>query len=182
MTPALLRTPAFTVGLGGIALFFAGLVGSQLVLTRYPQIGQHFTAGEAGIGNLPLALGTAVGGAVSGAVLADGLGRAVIQIGPFVQLVGAALLWYELADLDSGAFSIWDVAPGVAVAVVGSVFFDRAGAGEFGAGFRHALIVQACLLVVFLGSTFLLPKKPKKGRPEDEQHAPPEPVPGGTPS
>ncbi|WP_189824693.1 MFS transporter [Streptomyces finlayi] len=219
VTPALLRKPAFTVGLGGIALFFGGLVGSQLVLTLYLQIGQHFTAGEAGLGNLPLALGTAVGGAVSGAVLADKLGRAVIQIGPFVQLLGAGLLWHELEGLGAGTladFSVWDVAPGVAVsgvgagmviaalfsfilaavdddeigsasgvlsavqsiggsigvAVFGSVFFAQAKTGEFGTGYRYALIVQASLLIVFLAITFLLPKK---GRPEDEQHALPEP-------
>lgn len=118
ITPGLLRKPAFTVGLGGIALFFAGLVGTQLVLTLYLQIGRQFTAGEAGLGNLPLALGTAVGGAVSGAFLADRIGRAVLQLGPLVQLGGSALLWYELGRVET--FSIWDVAPGVAVAGVGS--------------------------------------------------------------
>ncbi|MGW1465793.1 MFS transporter [Streptomyces sp. NPDC002308] len=211
VTPALLRKPAFTVGLGGIALFFGGLVGTQLVLTLYLQIGRHFTAGEAGLGNLPLAVGTAIGGAVSGAFLADRIGRKVLQIGPVVQLAGAALLWFELDGLDAASFSIWDIAPGVAVAgigagmviaalfsfvlaavsddeigsasgvlsavqavggsvgvaVFGSVFFDRAGAGDFTAGFHHALIVQAGLLAAFLAITFLLPAK---GRPEDEQH------------
>ncbi|WP_405700673.1 MFS transporter [Streptomyces sp. NBC_01383] len=210
VTPALLRKPAFTVGLGGIALFFGGLVGSQLVLTLYLQIGQHFTAGEAGLGNLPLAVGTAIGGAVSGAFLAERIGRAVLQIGPLVQLAGAGLLWYELGA--TGSFSVWDIAPGVAVsgigagmviaalfsfilaavddseigsasgvltavqsiggsigvAVFGSVFFDRAGAGEFTAGYRHALIAQACLLVAFLAITLLLPKK---ARPEGEEYA-----------
>ncbi|MFG3239743.1 MULTISPECIES: MFS transporter [unclassified Streptomyces] len=119
VTPALLRKPAFTVGLGGIALFFAGLVGTQLVLTLYLQIGRHFTAGEAGLGNLPLAVGTAIGGAVSGAVLADRIGRAVLQIGPLVQLAGAALLGYELGRL-GGSFSIWDIAPGVVVSGIGA--------------------------------------------------------------
>ncbi|MFG2227396.1 MFS transporter [Streptomyces sp. NPDC048644] len=121
VTPALLRKPAFTVGLGGIALFFGGLVGSQLVLTLYLQIGQHFTAGQAGLGNLPLAVGTAIGGAVSGAVLADRIGRAVLQVGPLVQLGGAALLWYELDGTGGPAsFSIWDVAPGIAVCGIGA--------------------------------------------------------------
>ncbi|MCB5908337.1 MFS transporter [Streptomyces pinistramenti] len=121
VTPALLRKPAFTVGLGGIALFFGGLVGSQLVLTLYLQIGQHFTAGQAGLGNLPLAVGTAIGGAVSGAVLAERIGRAVLQAGPLVQLGGAALLWYELDGTGGPAsFSIWDVAPGIAVSGIGA--------------------------------------------------------------
>lgn len=120
VTPGLLRKPAFTVGLGGIALFFGGLVGTQLVLTLYLQIGQEFTAGHAGLGNLPLALGTAIGGAVSGAFLADRIGRAVVQIGPLIQLAGAALLWNELDGLDPSAFSIWDIAPGVTVAGIGA--------------------------------------------------------------
>ncbi|MEV0649599.1 MFS transporter [Phytomonospora sp. NPDC050363] len=53
------------------------------------------------------------------------------------------------------------------VAVFGSVFFAQAKTGAFIDGFHRALIVQACLLVVFLAITFLLPKK---GRPEEEQH------------
>ncbi|MFE2723023.1 MFS transporter [Kitasatospora sp. NPDC059327] len=120
VTPGLLRKPAFTVGLGGIALFFGGLIGTQLVLTLFLQIGRHFTAGEAGLGNLPLAVGTAIGGAVSGAFLADRIGRKVLQIGPLVQLAGAAVLWFELDDLDAASFSIWDIAPGVAVAGIGA--------------------------------------------------------------
>ncbi|WP_353940241.1 MFS transporter [Streptomyces sp. HUAS MG91] len=120
VTPGLLRKPAFTVGLGGIALFFGGLVGTQLVLTLFLQIGQHFSAGDAGLGNLPLAVGTAIGGAVSGAFLADRIGRKVLQVGPVIQLAGAALLWLELDGLSAGSFSIWDIAPGVAVAGVGA--------------------------------------------------------------
>ncbi|WP_338694592.1 MFS transporter [Streptomyces sp. Q6] len=120
VTPGLLRKPAFTVGLGGIALFFGGLIGTQLVLTLFLQIGQHFTAGEAGLGNLPLAVGTAIGGAVSGAFLADRIGRRVLQIGPLIQLAGAVLLWCELDGLDAASFSIWDIAPGVTVAGIGA--------------------------------------------------------------
>lgn len=118
--PALLRKPAFTIGLGGIALFFAGLVGTQLVLTLYLQIGRHFTAGDAGLGNLPLAVGTAIGGAVSGAFLADRIGRKVLQIGPLVQLAGATLLWFELDGLTPASFSIRDIAPGIAVSGIGA--------------------------------------------------------------
>ncbi|MFE3071455.1 MFS transporter [Streptomyces sp. NPDC059247] len=120
VTPGLLRKPAFTVGLGGIALFFGGLIGTQLVLTLFLQIGQGFTAGDAGLGNLPLAVGTAVGGAVSGAFLADRIGRKVLQIGPLVQLAGAALLWFELDSLGTASFSVWDIVPGTAVAGAGA--------------------------------------------------------------
>ncbi|MFF5787901.1 MFS transporter [Streptomyces sp. NPDC012693] len=120
VTPGVLRKRAFTVGLGGIALFFGGLIGTQLVLTLFLQIGQRFTAGDAGLGNLPLAVGTAIGGAVSGAFLADRIGRKVLQIGPLVQLAGAAVLWFELDGLDPASFSIWDIVPGTAVAGIGA--------------------------------------------------------------
>ncbi|MFI6417272.1 MFS transporter [Streptomyces sp. NPDC050842] len=121
VTPGLLlRKPAFTVGLGGIALFFGGLIGTQLVLTLFLQMGRHFTAGDAGLGNLPLAVGTAIGGAISGAFLADKIGRKVLQIGPLVQLAGAAVLWFELDGLDTASFSIWDIVPGTAVAGIGA--------------------------------------------------------------
>lgn len=106
--------------LGGIALFFGGLIGTQLVLTLFLQIGRHFTAGDAGLGNLPLAVGTAIGDAISGAFLADKIGRKVLQIGPLVQLAGAAVLWFEVDGLDTTSFSIWDIVPGTAVAGIGA--------------------------------------------------------------
>jgi EmrB/QacA subfamily drug resistance transporter len=118
VTPSLFRKTAYTVGLGGIALFFAGLVGTQLILTFFLQVGERFTAGEAGLGNLPLAIGSAIGGAVSGAVLVEKLGRVVLQFGPVVQLAGAALLWVELGS--DGPFSIWQIVPGLVLSGIGS--------------------------------------------------------------
>jgi EmrB/QacA subfamily drug resistance transporter len=118
VVPSLFRKAAYTVGLGGILLFFAGLVGTQLVLTLFLQIGQQFTAGEAGLGNLPLAIGSAIGGAVSGAFLAQKIGRAVLQFGPLVQLAGAGLLWFELGS--TGTFSIWQIVPGLVLSGIGS--------------------------------------------------------------
>lgn len=118
VTPTLFRRRAYVVGLGGIALFFSALIGAQLVLTLFLQIGEGFSAGEAGLGNLPVAIGTAIGGAISGAFLAEKLGRAVLQIGAAVQLAGAGILWVELGN--TGAFSIWNIAPGIAISGVGS--------------------------------------------------------------
>lgn len=118
VVPSIFRRPAYTLGLGGIALFFCGLVGSQLVLTLFLQVGQRFSAGEAGLGNLPVAIGTAIGGALSGAVLAGRLGRGVLQVGGAVQLAGAALLWIELGA--TAPFSIWQIVPGIGLAGIGS--------------------------------------------------------------
>ena len=123
VTPSIFTRSAYTVGLGGIALFFTGLIGTQLVLTLFLQIGQGYTAGQAGLGNLPLAIGTAIGtaigGAFSGAVLSAKLGRAVLQVGAVVQLVGAGVLWFQLSSL-TAPFSIWPVVPAIMVAGVGS--------------------------------------------------------------
>ncbi|MGY6654791.1 MFS transporter [Amycolatopsis sp. TRM77291] len=118
VTPALFGKPAFTVGLAAVALFFGGLIGTQLVLTFFLQIGQGFTAGEAGLGNLPVALGTAVGGGISGGLLAAKLGRAVLQAGAVVQFGGVAWLWIALSG--TGEFTIWRIVPGGVVAGIGA--------------------------------------------------------------
>ncbi|MET9265154.1 MFS transporter [Amycolatopsis sp. NPDC004079] len=118
VTPSLFGKSAFTVGLVAVALFFGGLIGTQLVLTFFLQLGHGFTAGQAGLGNLPVALGTAVGGTISGGLLAAKLGRRVLQAGAVVQFAGIAWLWLSLAD--TTGFTIWQIVPGSAVAGIGA--------------------------------------------------------------
>ncbi|MGY4858824.1 MFS transporter [Cryobacterium sp. AP23] len=118
VTPGIFRKPAYVVGLAGIGLFFCGTVGAQLVFTLFLQLGEQFSAGEAGVSGLPLAIGSLIGGAVSGAVLADKLGRAVLQVGGAVQLAGAAWLFIALGDISQ--FTIWQLAPGLVLAGIGS--------------------------------------------------------------
>ncbi|GAA1957259.1 MFS transporter [Amycolatopsis minnesotensis] len=118
VTPSLFGKSAFTVGLAAVALFFGGLIGTELVLTFFLQIGAGFTAGEAGLGNLPVALGTAVGGGISGGLLAARLGRAVLQAGAVVQFAGVAWLWLALAD--TTGFTIWRIVPGGVVTGIGA--------------------------------------------------------------
>ncbi|MGI4895435.1 MAG: MFS transporter [Janthinobacterium lividum] len=121
VVPGIFTRPAYTLGLAGIALFFSALIGTQLTLTLFLQIGHGFSAGQAGLGNLPVALGTAIGGAVSGAVLAERLGRAVLQIGAVVQIAGATLLWSELDSIGANdPFHSWHVVPGIALSGIGS--------------------------------------------------------------
>ncbi|EMD28289.1 MFS transporter [Amycolatopsis azurea] len=118
VTPSLFGKSAFTVGLIAVALFFGGLIGTQLVLTFFLQLGQGFTAGQAGLGNLPVALGTAVGGTISGGLLAAKLGRRVLQAGAILQFAGVAWLWFALAD--TTGFTIWQIVPGGTVAGIGA--------------------------------------------------------------
>lgn len=117
VTATMFTRRAYTFGLVGIALFFSSLTGTQLALTLFLQVGNGFSAGEAGLSNLPLALGSAVGGAVSGAWLAEKIGRSVLQLGAVTQLLGAALLWLELEQ--PGDFTIWTIVPGIALFGVG---------------------------------------------------------------
>jgi len=97
--PSIFSNRSYAIGLGGLALFFAGFTGVYLVITLYLQIGQHYSASGAALGNIPIALGTALGGMVSGAVLADKLGRKVLQIGAVAQILGTALLLVGLRDV-----------------------------------------------------------------------------------
>lgn len=114
--PSIFRKSHYVVGLAGIALFFAGSTGVQLIFTLFLQIGEGFSAGQAGLGNLPLAIGSGIGGAVSGAILADRLGRGALQIGAVLQLAGALLLRILVVPAD---FSIWQAVPGLLVGGIG---------------------------------------------------------------
>jgi len=116
--PRIFAKRAYLTGLGGIALFFAGLTGAQLVLTLFLQLGRHYSAGQAGLAGIPLAVGSGIGGAISGAALADRLGRTVLQVGTGVQVVGGALLWAALTLTDGFAF--WYLVPGMTLLGLGS--------------------------------------------------------------
>lgn len=109
---------AYTVGVSSIAFFFAGMTGIYLIVTLFLQIGHSFTAGDAGLWNIPIALGSAIGGTLSGAVLSEKLGRGVLQLGVVVQAVGAGLLWFAVSAFTD--FNIWQYVPGMVVAGVGT--------------------------------------------------------------
>jgi EmrB/QacA subfamily drug resistance transporter len=116
--PSIFRQAAYTAGLAGIGLFFCSLVGMQLVLTLFLQVGHAFTPGAASIANLPFAIGTAIGATLSGAILAARFGRKVLQLGACVQLAGVALLRLELSGLQP--FSAWQIVPGMLVSGIGA--------------------------------------------------------------
>ena len=116
---AIFKKRAYTFGLSGLALYFAGFTGIYLILTLFLQFGEKFTSAEAGLGNIPIALGSAIGGTISGAFLADKIGgRFTLQIGAFVQLVGVGLMWFAVPSLDN--FSIWQMVPALVVSGIGT--------------------------------------------------------------
>lgn len=109
----------YNFGLAGLGLYFAGFTGVYLILTLFLQFGEKFTSSGAALGNIPIALGAAIGGTISGAFLSDKIGgRYTLQIGATVQLIGVSLLWVGLPSLND--FSIWQIVPALVISGIGT--------------------------------------------------------------
>jgi hypothetical protein len=116
---SIFKKRAYTMGLAGLGLYFAGFTGIYLILTLFLQFGEKFSSADAGLGNIPIALGSAIGGTISGAFLAEKIGgRFTLQIGSFVQLVGVGLMWLAVPSLAN--FSIWQLVPALVVSGIGT--------------------------------------------------------------
>jgi len=131
--PDIFKSTTYNLGLAGIFTFFAGFTGVYLIITLFLQIGQGYTARGAGIANIAIALGTAVGGALSGAVLAEKFGTRVLQFGGLAQIAGALLIFFALPDMQS--FNFWHIAPGMFIS-------------GFGTGLVVAALFDAILLAI----------------------------------
>ena len=131
--PDIFKARIYNLGLAGIFTFFAGFTGVYLIITLFLQIGEGYSARGAGIANIAIALGTAIGGALSGAVLAEKFGTRVLQFGAAAQITGAILLFVALPDMQS--FSFWHIAPGMLVS-------------GFGTGLVVAALFDAILLAI----------------------------------
>jgi len=131
--PDIFKARTYNLGLAGIFSFFAGFTGVYLIITLFLQIGEGYSARGAGIANIAIALGTAMGGALSGAVLAEKFGTRVLQIGALAQVAGALLLFFALPDMQS--FNFWHIAPGMWVS-------------GFGTGLVVAALFDAILLAI----------------------------------
>jgi MFS family permease len=131
--PDIFKATTYDLGLAGIFVFFAGFTGVYLIITLFLQIGEGYSARGAGIANIAIALGTAMGGALSGAVLADKFGTRVLQMGAVAQIAGAILLFIALPTMQS--FNFWHIAPGMFVS-------------GFGTGLVVAALFDAILLSI----------------------------------
>ncbi len=116
---SIFKKSAYTMGLAGLGLYFAGFTGIYLILSLFLQFGEKFSSADAGLGNIPIALGSAIGGTISGAFLAEKIGgRFTLQIGAAVQLVGVAMMWLAVPSLSN--FSIWQLVPALVVSGIGT--------------------------------------------------------------
>ncbi|MFC5997071.1 MFS transporter [Pseudonocardia hispaniensis] len=131
--PALLRNRAFRGGLVVGLVFFAGMTGLALTIGLYLQIGLGYSPLRAGLTLAPWAFGVAAGAALSGAVLANRYGRAVIQAGSVVMAAGMLGLIVTL-ELAAEPVTGWQLAPalagcGLGMGLVMAPFFDIVLAG-----------------------------------------------------
>jgi len=118
INPTILTKPTYTVGLLGMALFFAGVTGFALIITLFLQLGHGFSSGEAGLGNIPIAVGFAIGAGLSGGFLAAKFGRKVLQLGAGLEIVGLVVLWFVVNSQTE--FNFWLLVPGMVITGLGS--------------------------------------------------------------
>jgi MFS family permease len=109
---------AFSGGLLVISTYFAGVMGFMLVFGLYTQLGLGYSPLRAGLTLTPWALGTAVGAALSGAVLGPRYGRRVIHSGLLVGAAGLLGVYGTLWHFGTRT-GVWQLAPAVALAGLG---------------------------------------------------------------
>jgi MFS family permease len=119
ITPSLFRKRGFVVGLLVVAGFYGALAAFVLVVNMLLQSGLGWTPLVTGFALIPWALGTAVATLLSGAYLAEQLGRTGLHIGLGVAVVGLLGLWWSAARWGA-AITVWELAPALLVIGVGS--------------------------------------------------------------
>jgi EmrB/QacA subfamily drug resistance transporter len=91
---------AYTTGILTIVVFFAGMLGTLLVLTLFLQFGEHFSAIHAGLTLAPFAAGSATGATLAATVLVPRLGRTALQIAALI--VAAGIWWLRSVVAEHG--------------------------------------------------------------------------------
>jgi EmrB/QacA subfamily drug resistance transporter len=119
---------AYTAGVAGIVVFFAGMIGMLLVLTLFLQFGEHFSAIHAGVTLAPFALGSATGATLAATVLAPRLGRTVLQLGAVLMAGGYWWVHQVIAAHGLHTESLMLIAPqlliGAGIGMLISPLFD----------------------------------------------------------
>jgi EmrB/QacA subfamily drug resistance transporter len=118
--PSLLRNGAFTSGLLVAVCFFAAMIGLNLVLSLFCQLGEQFSPLRTGLTLAPFALGIAFTAPASYA-LAQRFGRVAMQGGFAVMGAGIALLAVMVHGA-GGDVSSWTLVPGEFLAGLGMGF------------------------------------------------------------
>jgi len=132
VSPELFRNRAFSGGLVFGALFFAAMIGFNLVLGLFVQLGLGHSALGAGLASMSWAVGMALGFGVAQG-LARRHGRLSMQVGTLVMIAGTAGA-YATAHWSGADVTVWRLVPalaaiGVGASMVMAPFFDIVLAG-----------------------------------------------------
>ncbi|WP_242907801.1 MFS transporter [Actinomadura terrae] len=172
IAPSLFGRRGFVVGLLIVAGFYASLSAFVLVINLLMQSGLGWTPLRTGLALVPWAVGTAGATLLSGAVLAERLGRANLRLGLSIAVVGLLGLLWSTAHWGE-AITMGRLAPALFVTGIGSgllfiPLFDyilgdaRAEEVGTGAGMLNAAQQFASAIgVAALGSVFFA----RVGRP-----------------
>ncbi|MCU4183040.1 MFS transporter [Acidiferrimicrobium sp. IK] len=117
VVPSVFTHRGYAAGLVVMLLLFSGMGGLLLTISVFLQLGQHFSAIHTGLTFISMSLGMAVGAGASGAFLGKRFGRAVIQAGAVLSLIGWVLV--ELVVHRDAPTGTIDLLPGLAVAGLG---------------------------------------------------------------
>ncbi len=88
--PSVFAHRGYSAGALVLMLYFGGMIGSMLALTLFLQIGEGFSAVHAGLTVAPFALGTALTAPLGVGLSGRFGGRAMIQAGSLLSLLGYA--------------------------------------------------------------------------------------------
>ncbi len=116
IAPSLLANRAFTSGIVVAVGFFAAMIGLNLVISLFCQLGEHFSPLRTGLALAPFAVGIALTAPVSYPI-AQRLGRVSIQAG--MALMGGGLVVLALMVRGGGDVTAWTLVPGELVAGMG---------------------------------------------------------------
>jgi EmrB/QacA subfamily drug resistance transporter len=117
IAPSLLANRAFTSGIVVAVGFFAAMIGLNLVISLFCQLGEHFTPLRTGLALAPFAVGVALTAPVSYPI-AKRFGRVSIQAG-FALMGGGLVLLAVMVRGAAGDVTAWTLAPGELVAGMG---------------------------------------------------------------
>jgi MFS family permease len=119
ITPSLFGRRSFVVGLLIVGAFYAALSAFVLTVNLLLQSGLGWTPLETGFALIPWAVGTAAATLLSGAVLAEKLGRTGLHLGLAIAVAGLLGLWWSAAHWGD-AVTAWQLAPALLVTGFGS--------------------------------------------------------------
>ena len=117
IAPSLLRNGAFTSGLLVAVCFFAAMIGLNLVLSLFCQLGEGFSPLRTGLTLAPFAVGVALTAPAS-YPLAQRFGRLSMQAGFGVMALGLVVLAVMVDGAGEGVSS-WTLVPGELLAGMG---------------------------------------------------------------